>query len=191
MPSINTMTSRAGHAAAVRAAVPFVVMVSVAAAGCAAGSAPARSGPATLAVLTCRDSPGQQGPGAAPARLVNGVDGFIGDGNPGDRASVLVLHLDRVRYLAWKTALAIAPGARPYRIVSVVRPASARLDYSVGEHATAPSRSVRMPVCGDRYTLYVGGIFVRKPACVRLAVTGPGSVAARVNVPVLTANCPR
>ena len=36
---------------------------------------------ATLAVLTCDDSAGQQGIDAAPALLVNGVDGFIGDTN--------------------------------------------------------------------------------------------------------------
>ncbi|HUJ05922.1 MAG TPA: hypothetical protein VLX31_07420 [Streptosporangiaceae bacterium] len=185
------MTSRVRHAAIPWAVLPFAIMISVAAASCAAGSAPTRSGTATLAVLTCRDSPGQQEPGAAPARLVNGVDGFIGDDNPGDRASVPVLHLNGVRYLAWKTALAIAPTARPYRIVSVVRPVSARLDYSIGKHAAAPSLRVRIPVCGDRYTLYVGGIFVRKPACVHLAVTGPGSEAASVNVPILTAHCPR
>jgi hypothetical protein len=140
-----------------------------------------------LTVLTCGDSPGQQGLGAPPARLVNGVDGFIGDANPDDLASVFRWH--GVRYLAWKTALAVAPTARPYRTVSVVRPASARLDYSVGAHAAGPSRQVRLPVCGDRYTLYVGGIFVRKPTCVELAVSGPGTVAAAVEVPVLTARC--
>jgi len=185
---MNAMTIRA-WAASARAVAPFVIVIGLAAA-CATGPGRSALNAATLAVLTCRDSPGQQGPGAAPARLVDGVDGFIGDDNPDDWASVSILHLNGVRYLAWKTALAIAPTAGPYRTVSVVRPASARLDYSIAKHAAAPSRRVRLPVCGDRYTLYVGGIFVRKPACVELAVTGPRSAAAEVKVPILTADCP-
>src|SRR5262249_33262914 len=138
---------------------------------------------------TCSDSPGQQGGGSAAQRLVNGVDGFIGDADPADVASVPVQRLNGVTYLVWKTALAVAPDARPYRTVSVVRPPSARLEYAIGTHAPPPSRRVRMPVCGDRYTLFIGGIFVRSPACVDLAVAGPGSTTSDVKVPILTARC--
>jgi hypothetical protein len=167
----------------------LLAAVCVTATSCTASAGRTTSSAAALVVLTCRDSPGQQGPGSPPQRLVNGVDGFIGDSDPGDVASVPALRLFGVRYLAWKTALAVAPSARPYRTVSVVRPAGALLDYSIGRHAAAPSRQVRMPVCGDRYTLYIGGIFVRKPGCVDLAVTSPGSAAAQVTVPILTARC--
>jgi hypothetical protein len=66
-----------------RAAVPtilggLVLVVS----GCTGGGAPKNAD--STVDLSCRDSPGQQGIDAAPARLVNGVDGFIGDTNPYD-----------------------------------------------------------------------------------------------------------
>jgi hypothetical protein len=188
--SVNGMLVRAARVVSAWAVVPVVILAGLAGASCATASGRSSLDLAMLTVLTCHESPGQQGLGAAPARLVAGLDGFIGDDNPYDSASTPVVHLNGLRYLAWKMALAIAPTARPYRKVSIVRPASARLDYSVGNHAAAPSREVRLPVCGKRYTLYVGGIFVRKPACVELAVSGPGSATAEVQVPVLTAHCP-
>jgi hypothetical protein len=186
---MNAMPIRRRHPAWAWAVPPLAGLVCLAATSCAATAARTTPSAPALVVLTCRDSPGQQGPGSPPQRLVNGVDGFIGDNNPADLTSLPTLRLNGVRYLAWKTALAVAPAARPYRTVSVIRPASARLDYSIGRHAVAPSRQVRMPVCGDRYTLFIGGIFVRKPACVDLSVTGPGSAAAEVKVPVLTERC--
>ena len=48
-----------------------------------------------------------------------------------------------------------------------------------------PATQIRMPACGPRYTLFTGGILVRRPACVRLAVSGPGVAAVTVAVPVL------
>jgi hypothetical protein len=155
-------------------------------AGCAGGGSGTASANA-LVVLTCHDSPGQQGPGTAPARLVNGVDGFIGDTSADDSLPAQIL--DGHRYLAWKAALSVAPGARPYRTVSVVSPATARLSYGAGSRATQPSRRVRLPACGDRYALYVGGILVRHPACVTLAVTAPAHRPATVVVPVLEEHC--
>jgi hypothetical protein len=134
--------------------------------------------------LTCRDSAGQQDRDTRPARLANGVDGFIGDTDAYD-----ALPVERVagtRYLGWKSTLAVQPG--PYRTVTVVSPASARLGYGLGR--AAPARAVRMPACGSRYTLYVGGILVRRPACVTLAISGPAGKTALVTVPVLRA-CPR
>jgi hypothetical protein len=187
--SMSAMPTRPRCPAWRAAASLLVSVLCLVATSCAASAAGTKRGAATLVVLACGDSPGQQGVGSPPQQLVNGVDGFIGDANPDDVASLPTLRLNGVRYLAWKTALAVAPAARPYRTVSVVSPASAMLDYSIGRHAAAPSRQVRMPVCGDRYTLFIGGIFVRKPACVSLSVTGPRSAAAEVTVPILTARC--
>jgi hypothetical protein len=135
----------------------------------------------TTVLLSCHDSAGQQGKDTPPARLIDGVDGFIGDANAYD--TLPVQQLDGHRYLAWKSALSVAPGAGPYRTVRVVTPASARLSYGAG--IVASSRSVRLPACGHRYALYTGGILVRHPACVTLAVTGPSGRPATVAVPVL------
>jgi hypothetical protein len=136
-------------------------------------------------VLTCHDSAGQQPEDGPPARLVNGVDGFIGDRNAYD--TLPVQHLQGSRYLALKTALSVAPDAGPYRTVTVVTPASARLSY--GSSILKASRSVRLPACGRRYALYVGGILVRHPACVTITVTGPDGESDTVSVPVLR-SCP-
>ncbi len=151
-------------------------------AGCAstgpAGTASAR----VAAVDTCRNSPGQQGndPGV---RLVNGVGkALVGDPNPGDTPNKVTRNGHR--YLAWKFALAVAPDAGPYRTVSVLRPASARLAYPRQLAVT-----VRLPVCGHRYTLYAGGLFVTKPGCVTLVVTGPGAKPTTVKMPILVAAC--
>ncbi len=152
--------------------------------GACTGGSPARMPTAaTLAILTCHDSAGQQGIDTAPALLVNGVDGFIGDSNAYD--TLPVWKQDGHRYLAWKAALSVASSALPYRTVSVVSPASARLGYG----GAALTRRVRMPACGRRYTLYVGGIFVTHPACVTLAVTGPAGKPSTVTVPVLVTEC--
>jgi hypothetical protein len=150
-------------------------------------AAPRPGGPAggTAVLLTCGDSAGQQDKDGPPARLVHGVDGFIGDANAYD--TLPAVRLGGHRYLDWKTALSVAPSAGPNRTVTVLRPASARLSY--GARSTEAARSVRLPACGHRYALYVGGILVRHPACVTLAVTGPAGRAATVTVPVLRA-CP-
>lgn len=178
-----------GHRHARRRAALVVVVIGLCLGGCSGGSPATTLNADTLDVLSCHDSPGQQAIDTAPARLVNGVDGFIGDANAYD--SLPVQYVGGHRYLAWKTALAVAASARPYRTVSVVRPASARLGYARANDAAPPSRRVRLPVCGDRYTLYVGRILVRHPACVTLAVTGPAPAEqpVLVTVPVLAAQC--
>jgi hypothetical protein len=150
---------------------------------CTGGSPAGMPTAAALAVLTCHDSAGQQGVDAAPALLVNGVDGFIGDTNAYD--TLPVRKQDGQRYLAWKAALSVASSALPYRTVSVVSPASARLGYG----GAMLSRRVRMPACGRRYTLYAGGIFVTHPVCVTLAVTGPAGKPSTVTMPVLVTEC--
>jgi hypothetical protein len=150
---------------------------------CAAGGPAAPGTAGTPAVLTCHESAGQQGIDSAPALLVNGVDGFIGDNNAYD--ALPVWNKAGHRYLVWKVALSVAPSAQPYRTVSVVRPASARLSYG-----GAPlSRRIRMPTCGSRYTLYTGGIFVMHRACVTLAVSGLSGKPSTVTMPILVTQC--
>lgn len=150
-------------------------------AGCTtAGSANSASA-SIVAVDTCRDSPGQQSTDPS-VRLVNGVEGFVGDPNPYDTPFRVIRNGHR--YIAWKFALAVAPDAGPYRTVGVLHPASARLAYP-----RQLAASVRLPVCGHRYTLYAGGVFVTKPSCVTLTVTGPAGKPATVTMPVLVASC--
>lgn len=166
--------------------VSLLAVIGLVLGGCSGGS-PARVPRATaMAVLTCRDSPGQQGAGIPPARLVNGVDGFIGDTNAYDTLPVWG-KVDGRRYLAWKIALAVAPGARPWRTISVLSPASARLVY--GSQVMIPPRHLRLPACGRRYTLYAGDVLVTRRACVTLAVAGPAGKPTTVTVPVLVARC--
>jgi hypothetical protein len=130
---------------------------------------------------------------------VNGVESFAlnGDTNTDDTLPAWMSR-DGHRYLIWKTFLAISAGARPYRIVTVTSPATARLFYASAAQwgavsgskiiESAPSR-VQLPACGTQYTGYTGGILVVHPACVTLAVSGPGSKAATVTVPVLVNRC--
>src|SRR5215471_190985 len=159
-------------------------------------AAPAASGGTT--VLSCRDAAGQQA--ADPrARLVNGVEGVAlhGDTNTSDHLPALTSR-DGRRYLIWKTFLAVAATAWPYRTVTVTRPATAGLFYaspahwgslSGGKAIGAPPRRIQLPVCGKHYTGYTGGILIAHPACVTLAVSGPGSNAVTVTVPVLVSRC--
>ncbi len=155
-------------------------------AGCTGGAAHPANDVRATGGLTCRDSPGQQALDAAPARLVNGVDGFIGDTNASDSLPAWGTLRGR-HYLAWKTGLAVAPSAVPYRTVSVLSPASVRLVY--GWHVMTPSRQVRLPSCGHRYTFFAGSILVTHPACVQLAVAGPAGKPVVVDVPVLVTHC--
>lgn len=105
---------------------------------------------------------------------------------------------DGQRYLIWKTFLAVAPSARPYRIITVTSPATARLFYASPPHWGAasgskviapPPRRIRLPSCGRQYTGYTGGILITHPACVTLAVSGPAGKPATVTVPILVAKC--
>jgi hypothetical protein len=150
---------------------------------CAGGSSARVPMADTLTVLSCHDSVGQQGIDAPPALRVNGVDGFIGDSNAYDTLPVWK-HAGQ-RYLVWKAALSVASSGLPYRTVSVVTPVSARLSYG----GAALSRGIRMPACGNRYTLYAGGIFITRPACVTLDVTGPTGKPSTVTMPVLVTRC--
>jgi len=159
-------------------------------------AAPAASGGIT--VLSCRDAAGQQA--ADPqARLVNGVEGVAlhGDTNTSDNLPTLTSR-DGHHYLLWKTFLAVAATARPYRTVTVTNPATARLFYASPAHwgslsetkaIGAPPRRIQLPACGKQYTGYTGGILITHPACVTLTVSGPDSNAVTVTVPVLVSRC--
>ena len=159
-------------------------------------AAPAAS--ASVDVLSCHDSAGQQT--ADPqARPVNGVESVAlnGDTNAYDTLPAWTSR-DGHRYLIWKVYLAVAASARPYRIVTVTSPVTARLFYASTAQwgavsgsqtiAVAP-RQVELPACGKQYTGYTGGILITRPGCVTLAVSGPGSKAATVTVPVLVSQC--
>jgi hypothetical protein len=168
------------------------------AAGTAAGCVHHAAAPAVTA-LNCHATAGQQG--ADPHALrVNGVESFAlrGDSNPDD--PMPTWRVAGRRYLIWKTFLAVAATARPYRIVTVTSPATARLYYAspatwgaVSGRAAigAAPRQIRLPVCGHRFTGYTGGILITHPACVQLAVRGPGRQAATVtvSVPILVNHC--
>ena len=180
-----------------RLSLAGLVILAAVATGCSHSPAalPAGGG---LAVLSCRDSAGQQT--ADPqARPLNGVESFAlhGDTNPGDILPSWKSR-DGHHYLIWKVFLAVAATARPYRIVAVTSPAAARLFYaSTGRWGAvsgsktigAAPRRVELPVCGRQYTGYTGGILITRPACVTLAVSGPGSKPVTVTVPVLVTHC--
>ena len=166
-------------------------------AGCSHHQA-ARAASESVDVLSCHDAAGQQ-PADPQARPVNGVESFAlnGDTNTFD-ALPAWMSSDGHRYLIWKVYLAIAASARPYRVVAVTSPATARLFYasparwgamSGSQAIGAPPRQIRLPVCGELYTGYTGGILITRPACVTLAVSGPASKVATVTVPVLEGRC--
>jgi hypothetical protein len=148
-------------------------------------------------VLSCRASAGQQGVDPQ-ARQVNGVESFAlrGDQNADD--TLPAWRVGGRRYLIWKTFLAVAADARPYRVVTVSSPSTARLFYAAprrcgaisgrGKVGSAP-RQIRLPVCGRRFTGYTGGILVTHPACVKLKVSGPERKTATVAVPILVSHC--
>jgi hypothetical protein len=157
---------------------------------------PAASG--GIAVLSCRDAAGQQA--ADPqTRPVNGVESFAlhGDTNTGDTLPAWTSG-DGHRYLIWKVFLAVAASVRPYRIVTVTSPATARLFYASparwGEVSSSktigpPPRRIQLSACGRHYTGYTGGILIGHPACVTLTVSGPASKAVTVTVPILVSRC--
>jgi hypothetical protein len=174
-----------------------VAVLTALTAGTAAGCVHPAATTNAVTTLTCRATAGQQG--ADPHALrVNGVESFAlrGDSNPAD--PLPTWRIAGHRYLIWKTFLAVAATARPYRLVAVTSPASARLYYAsptrwgaVSSRATisAAPRQIRLPVCGHRFTGYTGGILITHPACVRLTVRGPGRQAATVTVPILVIHC--
>lgn len=149
-----------------------------------------------MAVLSCGDSAGQQ---AGSGRRVNGIESAALRGEPNAYDPLPAWHTRAGRkYLVWKVFLAVAPRAGPFRLVTVIRPASARLFYaspgrwgamSSAKFIPPPQRAVRLAACGRKFAGYTGGILVTRPACVTISVTGPGSRPGTVTVPILVAHC--
>jgi hypothetical protein len=160
-------------------------------------SSPAAS---SLIALTCADSAGQQG--ADHETVVGGVGGLALPGSDDPAGLYPIRASDGQRYFVYKAFLAVSPSAAPYATVSITRPAAARLVYgsssrigdlmstASGQALVAASRTkVRLPVCGRRFTGFVGGIIVTKPVCVTFAVSSPTGGNAIVDVPIGPDRC--
>jgi hypothetical protein len=106
------------------------------------------------------------------------------------------------RYFIYKAFLAVSAAAAPFATVSVIHPADARLLYGsssrIGELMGAPSgqalvaaarSKVRLPVCGPRFTGFVGGVIVTGPACVMFEVSSPSARPQTVSVPIGPSQC--
>ena len=109
---------------------------------------------------------------------------------------------DGRRYFVYKAFLAVSASAAPYATVTIARPAGAELVYgssshigdllsaSSGQALVAASRPrVRLPVCGPRFTGFVGGIIVPRAACVTFEVSSPSARVATVSVPIGQGKC--
>lgn len=185
-----------------------VVLIAAAMAGglAACTSAPAHlsraqasSAAASVLSLRCSDSADQQG---AAGRAVGGVTGLVlpGSDDPSGLYPIGTAGGGK-RYFVYKAMLAVSASVAPYATVSVLRPSDAMLVYgsasSVGGLAAgsgdglvkAARHQVRLPVCGPRFTGFVGGVIVTGPACVTFEVNSPSERAARVSVPIGPARC--
>lgn len=162
---------------------------------------PATATSSSLLSLGCPDSAGQQG--ADHETVTGGVEGLVLPGSD-DPAGLYPVGTagSRAHYFIYKAFLAVSPSAAPYATVAVTRPADARLIYaspsrigelfsaSSGQALVTASRStVRLPVCGPRFTGFTGGVIVSRPACVTFAVSSPSTPAATVDVPIGPAKC--
>ena len=156
---------------------------------------------ASLLSLRCSDSIGQQS--GEDQTVVGGVTGLVLPDSDDPAGLFLVRGKDGRGYFVYKAMLAVSASAAPFATVSVTGPAGAMLLYGSasrvgdlvsaagGQGLVAAARSqVRLPVCGPRFTGYVGGVIITKPACVTFEVTSPGSRAAMVSVPIGPATCP-
>jgi hypothetical protein len=151
-------------------------------------------GPSNTTFLTCADSAGQQGRG--DETVVGGVEGLAlrDSGNPANLN--LVTASDGQRYYFDKVFLAVSHSVAPYANVTILRPSSARLIYGpsvsgditsravVSAMVAASRRRIRMPICGPRYTGFVGAIIVARPALVTFSVSSPHRRIDMVTVPI-------
>jgi len=144
-----------------------------------------------LIVLDCPDSVGQQGKGHEV--VVGGVEGLSlpDSSNPSVLASIR--SNDGRHFLIYKDFLAVSSSVTPFATVSIASPPSASLVYassarigalSSSPHGeglvTASARGVRLPVCGPRFTGFVGGVIVQRPTCVTFQVSTPHRRSVRV-----------
>lgn len=182
----------------VRWQVALLVVASGILTGCSSNG-PARTSRAATTVLTCRDSFGQShsDPGA---RWVGGVGSpALYGGFPASSPALAGYRRskDGHLYLSWKDPVGVAPNAGPYRTITVVTPASARLLFATPSRwatlwgAVLPvlGRSVRLSACAPEYASYFGAIMVRHWACVTLAVSGPAGRLGTVAVPIGVMHC--
>ena len=177
-----------------------VVLIGVPVAACSTAPVrPQSSAPvgakSSLLSLSCSDSVGQQGPDHAT--VVGGVTGLVLPGSDDPAGLYPVRAADGKRYFVYKALLAVSAAAAPYATVSITRPAGASLIYgpssltSSGQALVAASRSrIRLPVCGRRFTGFVGGVIVTGPVCVTFQVSSPSARPQTVSVPIGPAQCP-
>ena len=179
------------------------VITGVGTSACSGGRpphSPSGQSASSLIVLTCADSAGQQG--ADHEAVVGGVEGLVLPGSDDPAGLYPIRAADGRRYFVYKAFLAVSAAAAPYVTVSIARPAAARLVYgspsriggllsaSSGQTLVAASRTkVRLPVCGQRFTGFVGGIIVPGAACVTFEVSSPSVRAATVSVPIGPSRC--
>jgi hypothetical protein len=150
---------------------------------------PARGSATGEIALECSDSVGQQGPGGY--RIVGGVTGLVlpGSNNPG--ALTPIFASGGRKYFVYKAFLAVASSDAPFATVSIIAPASARLYYGSPLAAgptlvTASRRRVRLPVCGPRFSGFVGGVVLEAPTRVTFEVSSPNRQPVRVDIPIGT-----
>jgi len=185
----------------VRAHLAFLALTMASVAACSAAPAPPGAAPAPLLSLTCSDSIGQQSGGQQT--VVGGVTGLVLPDSDDPASLYPVQGANGRTYYVYKAMLAVSASSAPFATVSITGPADATMLYGsathVGDLASALSgqalvaasrRAVRLPVCGPRFTGYVGGIIVTKPACVTFEVTSRESKPATVSVPIGPSTCP-
>jgi hypothetical protein len=134
--------------------------------------------------------------------VVGGVEGLVLPGSDDPAGLYPIRAADGRGYFVYKAFLAVSASAAPYVTVSIARPAAARLVYgsssriggllsaASGQALVAASRTkVRLPVCGQRSTGFVGGIIVPGAACVTFDVSSPSVRTATVSVPIGPSSC--
>lgn len=187
----------------------ILLSIAVVGAGLSACTSPpvhaARSVPgareSSVLSLSCSESAGQQG--GNHETMVGGVEGLVlpGSADPGNLYPIR--GSDGRRYFVYKAFLAVYSASAPFATVSIVRPATARLIYGAsgeigemfgtasGQALVAASRSkVRLPVCGSRFTGFVGGIIVTQPTCITFEVSSPRRKTETASAQIGPSVCP-
>jgi hypothetical protein len=187
---------------------PTVILLTMALAGAGVGacsSPPTRSVPvarqSSVLTLSCSDSVGQQG--RNHETVVGGVEGLVLPGSADPSNLSPIRGRNGQPYFVYKAFLAVSSASAPFATVSIVRPATARLIYGgsreIGEMfstasgqalVAAATSKVRLPVCGSRFTGFVGGIIVSRPTCVTFEVSSPRRKSQTVSAQIGPSVCP-
>jgi hypothetical protein len=154
----------------------------------------------SLILLKCSDSVGQQGSGQEV--VVGGVEGLALPDSSDPSVLAPIRSVDGRHFLIYKDFLAVSSSATPFATVSIVNPPSASLVYGASARIGALSSSphgdelvkasasgVRLPVCGVRFTGFVGGVIVQRPTCVTFQVSSPHRRSVRVVERIGTRKC--